>query len=256
MLEYVGRRVLSSTRLAGLDDAGQAALHRRLGGGRRRLRSELAQRQRGMSQPQLRGLADRLGQPLEPAAEAQPSGSVELPPSCTALSHQVGVVGVRQPVGLDPELGHEGLLLETEHRVNGAGRCEERLDRLAALRVGDRVTGAICNAKPRSGAGGDGAYERCPCRRRGAELEVWRARARQRAAAEERTTQIRPAAAVPGDDAAGRPIERRVAGIENPGLDQHVQRVLLVADVELVAGRSTEGTALVRADLGVDAELA
>ena len=99
-----------------------------------------------MAQAQLRRLADGLGSRSSAPLERSRERGVELPPRGTALADEVRVVGVREPVRLGPELGHERLLLEAEHRLRRAGGGEERLDRLAPLGVGGGVTGPVDDA--------------------------------------------------------------------------------------------------------------
>jgi hypothetical protein len=86
------------------------------------------------------------------------------------------------------------------------------------------------------------------------ELEVWRTRAAQRRAPEERATQIRAAAACACDNASRRRRKRRQACTQDAGLVQDLQRVLVTGDVELVARSTVEGAPLVGADLRRDAE--
>jgi hypothetical protein len=85
---------------------------------------------------------------------------------------------------------------------------------------------------------------------------MWRARPRERAAAEEDSTEIGAPTAGLGHDLARRPVERHVVAIEHPGLCEHVQRVRLVADVQLIPRLPVEGVTAVGADLGLDAQLA
>ena len=84
---------------------------------------------------------------------------------------------------------------------------------------------------------------------------MWRARTADGTAAEKSAAEIRAAAARPADDAARRPLERRVARPEHSRLVQHTQRLHAAVDVELIARCTVEGAATIRADLGGDAEL-
>ena len=78
----------------------------------------------------------------------------------------------------------------------------------------------------------------------------------ERTAAEQRAAKIGAAAAGTADDSLRRPLDRGVAGIEDSSLDEQRQRGLVPGDMQLVAGCAVERTAAVRADLGVDSELA
>ena len=83
-----------------------------------------------------------------------------------------------------------------------------------------------------------------------------RARARERAAAEQRPAQVRRAAARAGHDPLRRPLERRETVADHARLAQHLQRAVVAGDMELVARLPPEGVALIGADLGRDAQLA
>jgi hypothetical protein len=53
----------------------------------------------------------------------------------TPRAHEVGVIGVREPVRARLCVPHDNALLEGEHRVAGARGGERVADRLGALRV-------------------------------------------------------------------------------------------------------------------------
>ena len=82
-----------------------------------------------------------------------------------------------------------------------------------------------------------------------------RARAAERAAAEQRAAQVGAAAARASDDAFWRPLDRDEPLVEHSRLVHHLQGPLLPLDVELVAGRLLERVPAIGADLGLDAEL-
>ena len=64
-----------------------------------------------------------------------------------------------------------------------------------------------------------------------------------------------PAAARSPDDPPRRPLDRGVPRVENPGLDERVERALVAGDVELVARCPVERLPAIGADLGADPEL-
>ena len=73
--------------------------------------------------------------------------------------------------------------------------------------------------------------------------------------AEERSAQVRPAAARSPDDPPRRPLDRRVPRVEDSGLDECVERAFVAGDVELVARCPVESLPAIGADLGADPEL-
>src|SRR6058998_926270 len=81
-----------------------------------------------------------------------------------------------------------------------------------------------------------------------------RTRAGERSAAEERSAQIRHAAARAGDDTFRRPLQRRETGADHTRLAQHLERPVVAGDMELVPRLPREGVTLVGADLGREAE--
>ena len=169
-----------------------------------------------------------------------------------ARAHEVRVVGVREPVRPRAEPGEHGALLEREHGVARAGgaRAAPRSRRGPSRRRRRAGRGRATPSGDALGRG-DAPQELGAVGRRRPQLEVRRARARQRAAAEQRAAQVGGAAARPRDDAPRRPLERRAAGVEHAGLAQHLERPRVAADVQLVARRAVEGAAAVRADLGL-----
>ena len=105
------------------------------------------------------------------------------------------MVGVRDPVRAGARLGDDRVLVQRQRRVARAGEGEDVRDRLRALRVRDRVPPAVVDAELDVFLLRDPGEQLCPGAARGADLEVWRARAADRAAAEQRAAQIRAATA-------------------------------------------------------------
>ena len=83
-----------------------------------------------------------------------------------------------------------------------------------------------------------------------------RARARERAAAEQRPAQVRRAAARASHDPLRWPLERRETVADHARLAQHAQRPVVARDMELVPRLPPERMSLIGADLGGEAELA
>ena len=85
---------------------------------------------------------------------------------------------------------------------------------------------------------------------------MWIARPREGAGSEERAAEIRAPAARAANDALWRMLERCARRREDPRLAQHVQRVLIDLDVQLVPRGLVERAAPIGADLRADAEVA
>ena len=166
------------------------------------------------------------------------------------------MVGVREPVRARARRGHDGALLEREHRVARARGGEHVRDRLArpsrtrrrAARGRERAVAPSRAATARNSAPSSDAV---------ADLEVRRARAAERAAAEERAAQVRRAAArSPTTRRGGRSSGAR-RSVEDARLVRAPgARAVVPGDVQLVARRAVERAAAVGADLGRHAERA
>ena len=163
------------------------------------------------------------------------------------------MVGVRKPVRVGAQPGHDRPLLEREHRVPRAGRDQQRLDLLRPLRVGNGVAPAVEHAQLRPTRCGEPGEEVGARERGGPELEVRRARPRERPAAEQGTAQVGAAAAGTGNNTAGWPLDRCQSPVEHTCLAEQLERARLSLDVELVAGRAVERLPAVGADLRMDA---
>src|SRR5436190_15274049 len=77
-----------------------------------------------------------------------------------------------------------------------------------------------------------------------------------RAASEQRTAKVCTATARARNDPPGRMVERCEPLRQDSRLVQHLERVIVTGDVELVARRALERVLPVGADLGPDAEVA
>src|SRR5436305_1278477 len=91
---------------------------------------------------------------------------------------------------------------------------------------------------------------------RAADLEVERARAADRAAAEQRPPEICPATTRPAGDALRRLRQRRVSRREHARLPEKRERGRVAGDAQLVARRLAECALAVGAELRAGAELA
>jgi hypothetical protein len=107
-----------------------------------------------------------------------------------ARADEVGVVGVRLSVGARSGCGNDRVLVERQHDVARSSLGKHVGDRLAALRVRDRMSAAVEHGERRERSEELRAFERG-----GANLEVRRARTAERTAAEQCPTQVRGAAA-------------------------------------------------------------
>ena len=83
-----------------------------------------------------------------------------------------------------------------------------------------------------------------------------RARSAEGRAAKQRAAEVRTPAAGACDDAARRCGKRSEPRAQHTGFVQDLERALVACDMQLIARRTVEGTALIRADLGCDAECA
>jgi hypothetical protein len=171
-------------------------------------------------------------------------------------SDEVRVIGVCEPVGTRARRGHDGTLLEQQNGSTGACKREQPRDRLGAFRIRDRMPAAVGNAKLQAFFGDEPGKEVGTLGLRAPKLQMWRARTAERAPAEEGAANVGAATAGACDDSARRARQRRQSRAENAGLVQNLQGVLVSGDVKLVPSRAVESTALVRADLGRDAEAA
>ena len=204
------------------------------------------------------GVAAQVGDLLELRREAV---DVELLDRRELLARRVDrsldvrLVGVREAVRLGSRRGDDAVLVEAQRRLARARDREQVGDRLAALRVGDRVRAALerreRDALARGDLGERGSRRRGPRRAaRGAARAGPRAsrrRAARRAGTRRGSTSGRRRAS------AGARAARRAPRARPPrGGPRRARGVDL--DVELVARRAVEGRPAVGADLRADAE--
>ena len=175
-----------------------------------------------MAQAEERDLAQVVGQRVD----VETVQRLELRVRGAARPHQVGVVGVREPVGVGARRGEHGLLLEREHEVDGAGRHQDVGDRLGSLGVGGRVRAPLLDAELGAEAGRERGEEARSVGLGGADLEVRVARAAERSGAEQRAAEVGGRAAAPGDDAVRRTAERPVGAVEDARRDAASRRRL------------------------------
>jgi hypothetical protein len=165
------------------------------------------------------------------AASAKSLDCSELVVRGAARPDQVRVVGVRQAICPWARGRHDGALFEEQDGAAGAGKRECVGDRLDSLRVGDGVASAVEDAKAHSFLIGDAREEFGAVDLGAADLEMRRAGPAERTAAEQRSTEIRSAAARAHYDPPWRVPERREAGAEHAGLVEHLERVIVSGDV-------------------------
>ena len=166
------------------------------------------------------------------------------------------MIRVREPVRPRARLGDDGALLECQHGLRRAHEREQRLDRLPALRVRERVRRALGDRELDALGSRKPGEERRRVERGRPQLEVRRAAERERSRAEERAAQVGGAAAAARHDPPRRPLERAVPPVDHAGRRQDSQGVGVAVDVELVARRGVERAAPVGADLRADPAVA
>jgi hypothetical protein len=156
------------------------------------------------------------------AAPAQALDCSQLVVRGSARPHEVRVVGIRQAVGPRARGGHNCALFEQQDGPACAGERERVGDRLDSLGVGDGVAAAIEYAESHSFLLGDTCDELCAFDAGGAQLEVRRAWAAQRTAAEQRAADVRGAAAGARNDPARRTLEGRQPRGEDSRFVKHL----------------------------------
>jgi hypothetical protein len=172
----------------------------------------------------------------------------------TTRAHEICVIGVGQPVRARSSRRHDGALLEEQDRSSRAGKREHACDRVDALRVCERVTTSLHDKELHSFLGSEPREELGALGLGTSKLQMRRARTAERTTAEQRPAQIGAAAAGACDDPPRRVGKGRQARAQDAGFVQNLERVLVAADMELVASRPIKSPPLVRADLGRDAE--
>jgi hypothetical protein len=208
-----------------------------------------------MAQAEIGDLAQRRGQGVETPVGAEPPDSPELLVSGTAGTDEVGLVGVRQPVGVCPGGAEDSVLVDEEGRVARPGERQRLGDRVCAFREGEGVPPPVAGAEDDVVERGQADEQFGSFDRGAADLEVGRAGTADRPGAEQRAADVGRAAALASDDALRRALERRARARNDSRLGEDLSRGRRPGDVELVARRLREGPLPVRADLGVDAQL-
>src|SRR5206468_3281807 len=104
----VGNAFLQGFLLCELEDPHQSPVGGGLGCGRTALLAELAQRQRRVAQSELRKLAERRRELVEPPGPLEPAHGAQLAVRGAAGSDEVRVVRVREPVRARTRLPHDG----------------------------------------------------------------------------------------------------------------------------------------------------
>lgn len=225
----------------------------RLRGGGAAAGGKVAERERRMAQAELGHLAQVGAHVLEPALTAETLDRPDLGFGRTARAAEIRVIRVCEPVRAGPGGRDDGPLPEREGGVARAEEGEQVGDRLAPLRVRERVPASLDHAELEPLGRRDTGEVAGPVQVYRAQLEMRGSRAGDRARGEECAAQVGGAAARPAGHARGRPRERAVARAEDPRRRERLDRALVVCEVELVAGRPVERTPLERADLARDA---
>ncbi len=133
---------------------------------------------------------------------------LQLPPRGLNRALDVRFVRIREPVGICPGAGHDRVLVEPKRRLARSGKGKQIGDRLASLRVRDRVRASFEGGERHSLPGSDLAEQvravdsACP------QLEMRGIRAGERAAAEHGPAEVGTAAARSPDHVLRRPFER------------------------------------------------
>ena len=153
-------------------------------GGRVALARELAERQGRVSKTKLRDLTQRIRQTLELVGPLEASHRLYLRVRSAARPDEIRVVRICETVCSGAGRREHRVLLESEQDVVRADDPEHVRDRLDPLRVGDRMTRAVGDAKRDLLLFRNGRDELCPVERRRPDLEVRIRRAGQRAGAE------------------------------------------------------------------------
>ncbi len=176
-----------------------------------------------MTKAELGRLAQRLRKLVESRFVAEPLDGDELPPRGAARTDEVRVIRIREPIRPRARLGDDRALLERQHGLRRAHEREQRLDRLQALRVRQRVR------RPFDDRELDALGSRKPCEERRRvergrpQLEVRRAGERERSRAEKRAAQVGGAAAAARHDSPRRPLERAMPPVDDAGRRQDPQ---------------------------------
>src|SRR6266550_6358894 len=107
-----------------LDQLLQATVNGGLRRGRPALEPEFPQRQRRMSEAELRGLSQSRWKLADAALALQPAKRLQLCVSRPARANEIRLVCVREPVGASLRLPHHRSLVEHERRIARPGERE------------------------------------------------------------------------------------------------------------------------------------
>src|SRR5918995_1549426 len=237
--------------LCHFDELAKTSVNRRFRRRRAALRRELAQGERGVAEAKLRDIGEGRGQIAEHTCLAEAAHGDDLLVRGAPGADEVRLVGVREAVRAALRRGDDGVLVERQDGVARAGVCEHVGDGLGALRVRDGVPAAVDHGERRKGREELRALERGR-----PDLEMRGPRPAERAAAEQRSAQVRTAAARSADDPFRRPFGGARACPQDSRFGEHVEGNGVSLDVHLVPRRAVERTPPVGPDLGADAERA
>jgi len=96
-----------------------------------------------MAQSEQRDLA----QIVRERIEIETVERLELRVRSPAGAHEIGMVGVREAIGIGTRRSQHGLLFEREDQIDGACRDQDIRDRLGPLCIGGRVRAPLLNMK-------------------------------------------------------------------------------------------------------------
>jgi hypothetical protein len=111
------------------------------------------------------------------------------------------------------------------------------------------VVPAVENAHPNPLFIRDARQEPCPIDSRASDLDVGRARAAQRTAAEQSASYVGGSTARPRDDATRWVLDRRKTGAQHTCFVEYLKGMFVRGDVELVSSGAFERTGSVRPEL-------
>jgi hypothetical protein len=228
----------------------------RFRGGRPAFERELTQRESRVSFPELGDLPKSRRELRQLAGPAQSFYRSQLLVCGTARPDQVRVVGVRQAIRPRARRRHHGPLFEEQDGAVRAGKRERVGNRLDSLRVCDSVPFTVEDAESHPFLTGDTREEVGAVDPSAANLEMRRARAAERTAAEQRSPEVRSTAARSRDHPSWWTVEWRETRSEHTGLVKHLERTVVTGDVQLIPRAPVECVSCVRSDLRHDAERA
>jgi hypothetical protein len=207
-----------------------------------------------MARSKLRDLLQSKRELLELTAPTQARHCKQLFVCGTAGPDEVGMVSVREAIGAGARCGNDRTLLEEEHCLRRTGEHEDIGNRFQSLRVCHSVASAVEHAQLDTFLTRYACEELGPFGSGGAYFQVRRARAAERAATEQRTTDVRATAARARDDSARRMVDWREPRTQDSCFIQDLKCALVSRDMELVSRRTLERAQPVRSNLRPDFE--